>query len=269
MIALVVCFLLLPLPSWAFHRVGHETTGYIAANRLKPSTIKSISEIIGANESIASIAYWADEIRPQRPETRPWHFVNIPVREDVSQTQIPQYCPRNDCIIGQIQIDARILTSSSTSRKEKDEALRFLVHFIGDVHQPFHCADDNDRGGNEKLIRFQGQPTNLHNLWDGLISLEEGAEDSKSLAAKLEAEITPEKAKVWTEGNESNWCMESYRIAKNIIYKSYQPGSHDLTQVNLGQDYYFRMRPIVEDQLKKTGVRLAKFLNQLFGASLP
>jgi hypothetical protein len=264
LIALLVCFLLFPLPSWAFHRVGHETTSYIAENRLSPSTMKSISQIIGANEKLAAIAYWADEIRPQRPETRPWHFINLPVRKEISQTQVWQYCPRKECVLGQIQVDARTLTDSSTSRKEKDEALRFLVHFIGDVHQPFHCADDDDRGGNEKLIRFKGQPTNLHALWDGLIS-EDSAENSKALAAKLEPEITPEKAKTWAEGNETSWCMESYRIAKNIIYKNYEPGPHDLTKVNLGLDYYQQMRPIVEEQLKKAGVRLAKFLNQLLG----
>jgi len=106
---------------------------------------------------------------------------------------------------------------------------------------------------------------NLHALWDGLIS-EESAENSKALAAKLESEITPEKAKAWAGGgNETCWCIESYRIAKNIIYKDYQPGPHDLTQVNLGQDHYLRIRPIVEEQLKKAGGRLVKFLNQLLG----
>jgi S1/P1 Nuclease len=264
MIVLLVCFLLLPLPSWAFHLVGHETTGYIAENRLTPSTIKSINEIIGPNENIASIAYWADEVRPQRPETRPWHFINLPVRKEISQSQIRQYCPGKECVLGQIQVDARTLTDSSTSRKEKDEALRFLVHFIGDVHQPLHCADDDDRGGNEKLIRFQGQPTNLHALWDGLIS-EDSAENSKALATKLESEITTEKANVWAEGNETSWCMESYRIAKNMIYKNYAPGPDDFTQMNPGNAYYQQMRPIVEEQLKKAGVRLAKFLNQLLG----
>ncbi|HUK39648.1 MAG TPA: S1/P1 nuclease [Candidatus Acidoferrales bacterium] len=268
MIILIVCFLLFPLPSWAFHRVGHEVIGTLAQNRLRPKTVRGISEILGANENLASIAYWADEIRPERPETRPWHFINFPVRKEVkevSEKQMQQYCPREDCVLAQIQIDARILTNSSRSKKEKDEALRFLVHFIGDVHQPLHCGDDDDRGGNEKLIRFEGQETNLHNLWDGLISLDESAENSKLLAAKLESEITPEKVRAWAEGNEISWCMESYHIAKNTIYKNYQPGPQDLRQVNLGREYYQRMRPIVEEQLKKAGVRLAKFLNDLFG----
>jgi hypothetical protein len=104
---------------------------------------------------------------------------------------------------------------------------------------------------------------NLHALWDRLIS-NGSAENSRILAAKLKGEITADKA-AWAAGNEATWCMESYGITKNIIYKDYEPGPHDLTQTSLGNAYYQRMGPIVEEQLKKAGVRLAGILNELFG----
>jgi nuclease S1 len=159
---------------------------------------------------------------------------------------------------------ATFLTNASSSRKEKNEALRFLVHFMGDVHQPLHCANDDDRGGNEKLIRFEGTKMNLHALWDRLIS-KESKGDSKMFAVKLESGITPEKVTAWAEGSETTWCLESYGVAKNIIYKDYEPGPADLTQTNLGNAYYQQMRPIVEKQLQKAGVRLARLLNEILG----
>jgi S1/P1 Nuclease len=256
--------LLPPLPSWAFDRVGHETIGHIAEDHLSPSAFKRIREIISPNETVASIGYWADEVRPHRRETRPWHFINLPVREEINQTTIHNYCPGNGCVTAQIQINSRLLTDASKSIREKEEALRFLAHFVADLHQPLHCSNDDDKGGNEKLIRFQGKRMNLHALWDRLISNENG-ENSRVLAAKLKAEITTGKAAAWAEGNELSWCLESYAIAKNTIYKDYQRGGRDLAQINLGNAYYQQMRPIVEEQLKKAGVRLAKFLNQLLG----
>jgi S1/P1 Nuclease len=175
------------------------------------------------------------------------------------------FCPNNDCVVAQIQISKGVLTDPTQPKREKVRALKFLVHFVGDLHQPLHAADDHDRGGNDKMVRFQSRQMKLHALWDGLIE-KQVVEDPREFATRLQTAITPSKAKTWTQGEETDWAMEGYKIAKQTIYKGHQPGPQDLTGMNLGNAYFKQMRPIIEEQLRKVGVRLANILEEVFGA---
>jgi len=141
--------------SQAWGPVGHETVAYIAQDRLSPSTLKKVQAIIGREDDLASVANWADQIRLSQPETAPWHFIDLPIRQDIQTGDVQNFCPNNDCVINQIQISKGVLTDDTKSQSEKFRALRFIVHFVGDLHQPLHSADDGDRGGNDKLVRFQ------------------------------------------------------------------------------------------------------------------
>lgn len=235
-----------------------------AQDRLSPSTLKKIQAIIGKEDDLASIANWADQIRLSQSETAPWHFIDLPIRQDVTRADVQNFCPNNDCSINQIQIDKGVLTDASQIQREKFRALRFIVHFVGDLHQPLHSSDDSDRGGNDKMIRFLKKKMKLHALWDHLIE-KQTTEDSRDLATKLESGITAEKAKSWLQGDETDWALESYKIAKETIYKGYQPGLQDMTDTNLGNPYFKQMRPIVDEQLQKAGVRLAAILEDVFG----
>ena len=175
-----------------------------------------------------------------------------------------KFCPTDDCIVNQIKISSGVLADPTKSMNDKNRALKFLVHFLGDLHQPLHCADDDDRGGNDKLIRFEKEKMKLHALWDGLIE-KKVTENSRDLATKLNAGITKTKATHWLTGNEKYWAFESYLIAKTTIYPGYSAGPQDLSAIDLGNDYFNEMRPLIEEQLRKAGVRLARILEKTLG----
>lgn len=275
---IVFLSLLFPtLPAFAWGPVGHETVAYIAMDNLTPAAQKGVYALLSwgktqtYQENLASISNWADHVRQfGRPETAPWHFIDLPIRKDITKADEQTYCPDNNCVLNALQIYEGILGDESKSKAKRLEALKFVVHFMGDLHQPLHCADDNDRGGNEKEVRFKtpgkrgnGAKIKLHALWDHLIETKT-VEDPRGLATELEKNITAEDKVSWDKGDEGDWAMESYQIAKTKIYAGTDQGPQDYTDNPLPSDYYSKMRPIVDKQLEKAGVRLAFVLNEIF-----
>ncbi|HJT23300.1 MAG TPA: S1/P1 nuclease [bacterium] len=262
-------------PSGAWGRVGHQTVAYIAQDQLTPQARKAVQDILGPGEDLASVSTWADTIVKSRPETAPWHFFNLDVRQSQGKYDIADVCKNHDCVVDQIEKDYGILGQRFASRREKREVLKFLVHFLGDIHQPLHCADDKDRGGNEKWFRYYGPSghwrrytwVNFHSFWDNLLE-PKAKENPRRLASRLEKRISPQDEKSWAHGKALDWAYESFLIAQNDIYKGIPEGP--LLEKNrwgkdLPEDYYSpRMRGIVDRQLEKAGVRLAFLLNTLF-----
>jgi nuclease S1 len=115
--------------SFGFGPVGHETVAYIAEDRLSPATLKKVNDILGHDDDLASVSNWADAIRNFQEETKPWHFIDLPIRQVVTAAQVTDFCPNNDCVIAQIQINKGVLTNPTASSKEKLRALKFIVHF--------------------------------------------------------------------------------------------------------------------------------------------
>lgn len=141
--------------------------------------------------------------------------------------------------------------------RQRLEALKYIVHFIGDLHQPLHVSNDNDRGGNEIAVTFMGQQTNLHAVWDTGIIEPAVRGDERGYAIKLAQAITPDERVQWTGGDPVLWANEGYRIAVSTIYNEL-PHSGNLP------DYYeTEALPIVNQQLQRAGVRLAKVLNEV------
>lgn len=254
----------------AWGPVGHETVANIAEDNLSPAAKQKIAGLLYQGDDLASIANWADQVRAtSRPETAPWHFIDLPIRKDISKTDESTYCQDNNCVLNALQIYEGVLGDESKPKAKRLEALKFVVHFMGDLHQPLHCADDGDRGGNDKLVRFKdagkrghGARTKLHALWDHLIETKT-QEDPRELATELEKRIPKEVMTSWTKGDEGDWALESYQIAKTTIYKGLGPGPQDYTDNPLPSSYYGQMRPIVDQQLEKAGIRLAFVLNEI------
>lgn len=259
--------LILTAAAFPWGRVGHETIAYIAEKNLSPATLETIQPLL-AGETLENVSTWADEIRPQKRYTAPWHSIDLPVREDVTALNWNQFIRGDDNIERQIEKDIHELRDQNTSLNEKKEALKFLIHFMGDATMPLHCADDNDKGGNEKQVRFfspdsrsnRGHRTNLHSLWDNLIEVK-AAENSEELGERLNWEITPAEKKEWMKGTPESWVLESYGIAKKVIYKDLSAGN---SFIKLPMNYYAEMRPIAEKQIEKAGIRLAMILNEIF-----
>jgi hypothetical protein len=265
--------LLFSLPVFPWGRVGHSTVAYIAEKNLSPATLAKIKPYL-EGESIEDVAVWADQYKESHRSTGPWHYIDLPTQQLVTVADIPHYCdqdkhPGGD-VVSQIKKDINDLKSPKASFKEKQYALWFLIHFIGDVHMPLHASDDSDAGGNDKKVRFfspasrsnKGHVTNLHSLWDNLIEIK-AAEDPVQFGEELNGEISaPEKQK-WESGTIEDWTIESYMVAKNVIYQELPAASGNV--IVLPRDYYSRMRPVVEEQIKKAGVRLARVLEEILG----
>lgn len=267
--------LLLPSPLGAWGAVGHQTLAFIAQDYLTPAARQAIGGILEPGEDLASVSAWADSIVEARPETAPWHYIRIDVREVQNRYDLQDACRDHACVVDQVRKDLGVLRRPLASRRDKREALEFLTHFVGDLHQPLHCAEDRDRGGNEKWLRYYGSRgnsrrftwVNLHRFWDNL--LEPGANaDPRRLASRLEWKISARDRAEWERGGPVDWAYESYWIARKDIYSELPEGP--LPEKNrwgrdLPADYYSgRMWGIARLQLEKAGIRLAYLLNGLF-----
>jgi len=264
--ASILCFSLLePSIVWAWGREGHRITALIAAYRLTPVARGQVADLLGPDvpRAMETASTWADEIRDERPETERWHFVDIEISG-------PGYdaardCPGGDCVVAQIVKDERLVADTRLARPARAEALRFLIHFLGDMHQPLHCADHHDRGGNSVRVILGGEETNLHAVWDTAIVAGLG-NDPASVAAGLDARITPQEAHAWSRGGPADWANESFTIAKRDIYGPLRGADREGEMMQLPADYAIRERPLVAEQLEKAGVRLAMVLNAAFAA---
>ncbi len=253
--------------------VGHQTVAWIAQDQLTAQARGEIQEILGRNDDLVSVSTWADTIVDRRPETAPWHYLNLDVRQPENEFDLSGSCRNHDCVVDQILKDLGILRMPFAPRWEKREALKFLVHFVGDLHQPLHCVDDHDRGGNEKWFRYRprgpfGRYTwiNLHSFWDHLLETHT-KENPARLAKKLENEIGQDEENDWARGKPADWAYESFLIAQGDIYSELPRGPVPKGRwgKDLPKDYYSgKMRRIVERQLEKAGIRLAFLLNGLF-----
>jgi hypothetical protein len=197
---------------------------------------------------------WADEIREQRPETRRWHFVDIPL--DTLGYDAQRDCEQGDCVVAQIERDRRILANRKLPATTRAEALRFLVHFVADVHQPLHAEDNDDHGGNAVRVYLQGQRTNLHHIWDVNV-VEALGFDADQVTIGIEHGVSPAQRKAWQTGSPANWANEAHTIARDEIY-SFVGGRRTL---RMPPAYLVAEKNVTRAQLAKAGLRLAWLLN--------
>jgi hypothetical protein len=253
-VVLTILLLLAPVPAFAWGAEGHEIIAAIALRELSPMARLQAASLLGGDAMLIHDANWADEIREQRPETGHWHYADIPLGA-------PGYDPRrdcraDDCVVAQIENDRRILANSRASRQTRTEALRFLIHFVGDIHQPLHAVDNNDKGGNAVRVYMPGTRTNLHRVWDAEV-VEPLGYNADAIAGEIDHAVTPAQRKSWQAGAPADWANESYRIARDEIY----PVSRGRRTMRLPASYPGSERLVVRQQLARAGVRLAWLLN--------
>ena len=242
-----------PLPALAWGPEGHEIVAAIAAANLTPAAGAQVTALLGPPPMMVLDSDWADEIRADRPETSAWHYVNV---ELGSAGYDPKRdCPDGACVVGQIEKDTRILGDARAPRAARIEALEFLIHFIGDVHQPLHVADDHDKGGNARILYLRGARTNLHRIWDSDAVASLGP-DPLHVAANLTAGLTPQQKAKDSAGTPADWADQSFIVAKKIYAGLPQDG-------NLPDDYARRQGATTREQLLRAGLRLAAVLNRV------
>jgi hypothetical protein len=248
----------MPSSLYAWAREGHEIIAMIAEQRLQSDVREKIYTLL-AGIKFVQASMWADEVRSR--ETAAWHYVNIPLDED--KYDADHHCPKEQCVIGQIKRFQQVLANKEARFKNRQKALKYLIHFVGDLHQPLHAGDNNDRGGNDVHVEFLGQsinpfnhkPWNLHAVWDSGI-LEAHEPDARKYAELLNAwlDSRPEEEKPLRDGSVMEWVMESHGIAKRHAYNL--PADR-----KLGEDYYRENVDVIDQQLIKGGIRLAEILN--------
>lgn len=269
------CFILvvsligiLPVRAHAWGAAGHRIVATIAEDNLKPRTRERIADLLGEDVTLASVANFADEIRFSRPDTKLFHFVDIPL--DANSYDPARDCrptDEGDCVIAAIARFRQELSNSSLSNGRRRFALKFLVHLIGDMHQPLHCADnDHDRGGNDVKVTWfgrSGRGVNLHATWDRLIIERAELTDDEFVEA-LEDGLTDAQILAMQAGTVIQWAEEAHLVARNRTYKTV-PGNrtmHKSRTEPLGQPYYNRNFAVVDEQLLRGGLRLARVLNE-------
>jgi hypothetical protein len=255
----LVLLLIAPASVFAWGPNGHRIVGRIAANHLTAEAAVAVASLIGP-EGLDQASTWADEIRndpdwqPPLRNPSPWHFISIDDQETLETTARD---PEGD-VLQAIERFAAVLRSPQATRPAKQEALRFLVHFVGDVHQPLHVGRRADRGGNSIDVTLFGEKTNLHAVWDsGLI------ESEKLSFSELAAFIdhpTLEESRTWQSSTPADWVRES-KAARDRIYK--------ISDGKLGFQYAFDNMPLVKRRLLQAGVRLAGLLNAIFAQPAP
>jgi hypothetical protein len=255
--------------SWAWGRAGHRLTALVAEAYLTPATKAQIAELLGVKASdkdaIADIASWADDYRQGHPETAPWHYVDIPASEssydrkrDCPTSSTDPGSPWRDCAADRILYFEGRLGDSSLPLSERAIALKFLVHLIGDVHQPFHAIGDS-RGGNQIHITFLGSAQcgtslcNLHGVWDEAIIEERNLSEAKYKDLLLQ-EIKDNHWETLASGTPTLWVNASHKYAVNALAPD---------GALLRHDYVAEETKVVDSQLALGGLRLAHVLNHI------
>ena len=236
---------------------AHRLTARIATLHLETKAAAAVAEILGPSRTLADVSNLADDVRKTQPATSPWHYVDIPF--DAEGFDRRRDCPGDQCLIAAIERFRDELKQPGRRPEARFEALHNLVHFMGDIHQPFHCVSRHDHGGNDVKAILLGRHTNLHQVWDsGILRYLEP--DTEAQFERLR-EISPANLRVWSGGTPETWALESHRLAREVGYH-FAGNSHG--EVVLGRSYARRAAPVVERQLQIAAIRIAVVLNNIF-----
>lgn len=268
---LVLLVLCAPVMARAWGPTGHRVIARIAENHLSPAARAAVVELAGP-AGLAPISTWADAIRSDpryvggvagEPDTRPWHYINLKtiaeMPSDVSVTMDPNGIRD---LIGAIRHFEAVLADRGGAAAVRAEALRWLVHLYGDLHQPLHVGLAADRGGNTVDVDWFGERTNLHRVWDS--SLIDHTRLSFTEWVQFIDHASPDAIKRVQAGDLRSWVAEGIAL-RPAIYDWMASGPAPDARPRLSYAYADRHRPVVEERLRTAGLRLAARLDALLG----
>jgi len=247
-----------PLPRWGWN--AHKMVCAIAWWDMEDTTRQAVNDLLavdGRYDRFMESCLWADEVRGRESTYDRWttaHYVNLP--RGATEFDIERDCANTLCVVEGIMESRETLAATDEVNRERLDALRFLSHFIGDIHQPMHAGYADDRGGNNTDITLFGRKTNMHAAWDyGLI--EHAGSEWMDFASRLYFDITMADRAEWTSDDPGSWSEESFEI----VYAS----AYDIGDGNLGEAYYERHIKLIEKRIQQAGVRLADWLDAIVG----
>lgn len=254
-LALACAFVAGDASAWSAE--GHRIVAHVADAGLSPAARAEVERLLAdeADPTLAGVATWADELRDNDPalgkRSAKWHYINFDGR---CGFEPPRDCKGDNCIVTQTNRLYRILADTSRDPAERTMALKFLVHFVGDLHQPMHASPRDDKGGNDYQVNLRGEGTNLHRIWDGTIIERRGLAALDYAEALLEAPLSPDPT-LQSDRPVLEWALESCQLVEDG--KAYPAeGVHAIDEAFLDERL-----PLAEQRLREAGLRLAQLLN--------
>lgn len=275
-LAALLLALSLPSHALAWSDLGHRIVCEIAFREVRPETRQRVKELIRQDKEFKRFSdscTW-----PDHPRSRPTeHYVNL-ARDATGIGEDP--CPlAAKCVVTAIATDVEVLSFSDTSDVERLAALKYLGHWVADVHQPLHVSFADDRGGNS-INTVDACVGSLHLAWDGCLVESTLGHDVTLIATELRNEITSAQRAEWTASSPTDWANESFALATNPMLGYCIPASRGsqydtdnlsldpgepLKTVSIDQAYVERAAPVIRDRLKRAAVRLAHLLDEALG----
>lgn len=306
---LLPILLLFVVPAFGWRCDGHQIVALIAESHLNPRARAAVMDLLGSqpldratrkyclegpDDPMAESSTWADDVKREE-KNGPWHYIDIP--RGVEHADLRNYCEpvgpsvngkdRPGCILTAMEYERGILRDPAAGPAERAKALRYLIHLIGDLHQPLHTTDNNDHGGNCVPVQFLDAPkrSNLHDVWDYQVL--ERDFSSKNLGVTAAAEHLDRKFRhhwhEWGEGpiDLEQWAWEGHRVAEEITYGKLHPKipveapnpqadcrdetrKVDALHLRVDHAYQNAAADAIERGLARAGYRLANLLNQLW-----
>lgn len=307
----IALLLLCASPAFPWGCEGHRTVALLALDQLTPHARAMASNLLQGEPSdpslhrycghsdlppFADMSTWADDIREKRKETAPWHFIDVPL--GATRDHMYDACPvATGCVTSALRGQLDVLRSGSAGRTQQTEALMFVIHFVGDMHQPLHASTNNDRGGNcVPVIFFTQAPKesatgenfrpNLHGVWDtDLVERVAKEHDAARFASDISSEFKTD-INSWTQQpiNLDDWAWESHQLAISTVYgdlaekitvetpapvESCADDNHVAKRLfqlheKIDESYLTDVSPVIRQQLARAGTRLAMLLNQIW-----
>lgn len=246
-----ICILSFSTSAYSWGKTGHRVIAEIAQRNLTSEAKKGVTLLLG-NEDLARISTWADEIRSLRKYdyAAPWHYTSIPT----GKTYFDQKRSKDGDVIEALFRFEETLLDNKKSKTEKGESLRFIVHMMGDLHQPLHVGMADDRGGNTVKVKWFKTETNLHALWDE--SIVDFEQFSYSEYANQLNHFSKDEKEKFIKGTFLDWASESMEL-RSLVYDVGTPE-------NIGYEYHHKIKSAMELRMRQAGLRLAHVLNRVF-----
>jgi hypothetical protein len=255
-ISILICGLFLSTQLLALGQTSHRVTGELATLYLNDHSKHQLQKLLG-NQSLAEISTYVDKMQSEDSEywkktSKPFHFVTVP--DD--KTYVEVGAPVQGDAVSALKKYSELLINNQSSTADKAFAVKWIVHIIGDLHQPLHAGNGLDRGGNQFKVTYFGKKTNLHSVWDYHMVASNGLSYTE-MTAWLANKITEQQAQAWRTTDPLVWIEESIAIRKSIYPKN----------TELRYAYPHKHLPILNKRIQMAGVRIAHYLNHLLAQS--
>jgi hypothetical protein len=271
----LLALLLLPTPALAWWDYGHETVARIALDEASTATRAEVRRLLAQGAlletpdcpvaTIGQASVWADCIRrgDRFSYSAPWHYQNVNVCRPFDMESA---CANGNCVSAQVDRNLRLLKDRALPRRERLQALLFLIHFVGDLHQPLHAGDRGDLGGNRFRAYYSRIQSNLHAIWDGYLaerSISTPPADARGLLGDVDADQRAEMA----QGSAADWALESWEVSRRFAYGGVLGDPCAPVPAEppvITQEQIRGLVPVVRTQVTRGGLRLARLLDQAF-----